>query len=91
MSRVICQLGIGGHVDHILVRQAAEQLGAETPPYGMQPTCRIISNSQEELAPQVAGMKTPASHNGGRLEGLGRGGAGLSVTITLIFENPENF
>jgi LmbE family N-acetylglucosaminyl deacetylase len=25
-DRVICQLGVGGHIDHILVRQAAEQL-----------------------------------------------------------------
>ena len=26
-DRIICQLGIGGHVDHLLVREAAEHLG----------------------------------------------------------------
>ena len=34
-DRVICQLGIGGHVDHILVRQAAERLNNGSRPGGV--------------------------------------------------------
>ena len=35
--------------------------------------------------------RIPASHNGGRLEGLGRGGAGLSVTIKLYFRKSRKY
>lgn len=53
-DRVICQLGIGGHVDHILVRQAAERLGRPLWYTADQP---YLFKQPEELAGFVAGMK----------------------------------
>lgn len=53
-DQVICQLGVGDHVDHILVRQAAERLDrrlwyAADLPY--------LFKGPGELAPLVAGME----------------------------------
>ena len=53
-DQVICQLGIGGHVDHILVRQAMEQLNR---PLWYAADAPYVFKYPEELAPQVAGMK----------------------------------
>jgi LmbE family N-acetylglucosaminyl deacetylase len=52
-DRVICQLGIGGHVDHILVRQAAERLGR---PLWYAADMPYLFKKPEELAPFVVGM-----------------------------------
>ena len=51
---LVCQLSVGSHVDHVLVRQAAELLGRSLiydvdVPY--------IFTAPEELAPKSAGMK----------------------------------
>lgn len=53
-DQVICQLGIGGHVDHILVRQAAERLNR---PLWYAADVPYLFKQPEELTPQVAGMK----------------------------------
>ena len=53
-DRVICQLGIGGHVDHILVRQAAEQLGRPLWYAADQP---YLFKQPGELNGFIAGMK----------------------------------
>jgi len=53
-DQVICQLGIGGHVDHILVRQGVERLNR---PLWYAADVPYLFNNPEELAPQVAGMK----------------------------------
>jgi len=53
-DRVICQLGIGGHVDHILVRQAVERLNR---PLWYATDVPYLFNQPGELAPQVAGME----------------------------------
>ena len=53
-DRVICQLGIGGHVDHILVRQAAERLNR---PLWYAADVPYLFKQPGDLAPQVAGMK----------------------------------
>lgn len=53
-DQVICQLGIGGHVDHILVRQAVERLNR---PLWYTADVPYVFNQPGELAPQVAGMK----------------------------------
>ena len=53
-DRIICQLGVGGHVDHVIVRQAVEQLDrpvvytADIPYHFWKP---------KQLNPLVAGMK----------------------------------
>ena len=52
-DQVICQLGIGGHVDHILVRQAAECLKR---PLWYAADVPYVFRQPGELAPQVAGM-----------------------------------
>jgi LmbE family N-acetylglucosaminyl deacetylase len=52
-DRIICQLGIGGHVDHILVRQAVERLNR---PLWYAADVPYVFKQPEELAPQVAGM-----------------------------------
>ncbi len=33
-DQIICQLGVGGHVDHVIVRQAVEQLKRPVVVYG---------------------------------------------------------
>jgi LmbE family N-acetylglucosaminyl deacetylase len=53
-DQIICQLGVGGHIDHVLVRQAVELLNrplmytADIPYFFWKP---------EQLAPLVTGMK----------------------------------
>ena len=53
-DRIICQLGVGGHVDHILVRQAVERLNR---PLWYTADVPYVFNQPDELAPQVAEMK----------------------------------
>lgn len=53
-DRVICQLGIGGHADHILVRQAVERLNR---PLWYTADVPYVFRQSEDLSPQVAGMK----------------------------------
>jgi hypothetical protein len=86
-DRVICQFGIGGHVDHILVRQAAERLKR---PLWYAADLPYLFNQPGELAPKTAGMKAvthPITE------------AGLAVwveailayqsQISSLFESPE--
>ena len=53
-DQVICQLGVGRHVDHILVRQAVERLNR---PLWYTADVPYLFWHPEELAPLVAGMK----------------------------------
>jgi LmbE family N-acetylglucosaminyl deacetylase len=53
-DQVICQLGVGDHVDHILVRQAAEQLNR---PLWYTADLPYLFKQPGELAPLVAGME----------------------------------
>jgi LmbE family N-acetylglucosaminyl deacetylase len=53
-DRVICQLGIGDHVDHVLVRQAVERL---TRPLWYAADLPYLFKGPGELASLVAGMK----------------------------------
>ena len=53
-DQVICQLGVGGHADHILVRQAAERLNH---PLWYAADAPYVFRYPQELAPQVLGMK----------------------------------
>lgn len=86
-DQVICQLGIGGHVDHILVRQAAERLKR---PLWYAVDVPYVFKQPGELAPQVAGMKT-------FLHPITEAGLGAWVEAVLvyqsqlssIFENPD--
>ena len=53
-DQVICQLGIGGHVDHILVRQAVERLNR---PLWYTADVPYVFRQPGELTPNVTGMK----------------------------------
>jgi LmbE family N-acetylglucosaminyl deacetylase len=53
-DQVICQFGIGGHVDHILVRQAAERLKR---PLWYTADLPYLFKQPGELAPKTAGIK----------------------------------
>ena len=53
-DQVICQLGIGGHVDHIIVRQAVERLKR---PLWYVADVPYLFNQPGELALKTAGMK----------------------------------
>lgn len=50
---LVCQLGIGGHVDHLLARQAAERLGL---PLWYDADLPYLFDHPEELAPLTAGL-----------------------------------
>ena len=51
---LVCQLAVGSHVDHVLVRQAAELLGK---PLRYDIDVPYIFYKPEELEPKSAGMK----------------------------------
>ena len=51
---VVCQLSVGSHVDHVIVRQAAELLGR---PLIYDIDVPYIFYKPEELEPKAAGMK----------------------------------
>lgn len=53
-DEVICQLGIGRHVDHVTVRRAAELLGR---PLHYTADIPYLFNTPEHLKPDTAGMK----------------------------------
>lgn len=50
---LVCQLGLGSHVDHVLVRRAAELLGR---PLRYDVDVPYVLAKPEELAPKAAGM-----------------------------------
>lgn len=52
-DQVICQLGVGDHIDHIMVRQAAEGLNR---PLWYAADLPYLFKQPGELAPLVAGM-----------------------------------
>jgi len=86
-DRVIVQLALGSHVDHVLVRQAAELTGrsliydADIPYHFNFPT---------ELAPKTAGMKEtvhPVSDAG--LAAWQDGILAYASQMSMLFESPD--
>ena len=53
-DKLVCQLSVGSHIDHVLVRQAAELLGR---PLIYDIDVPYIFYKPEELGPKSAGMK----------------------------------
>jgi LmbE family N-acetylglucosaminyl deacetylase len=53
-DKLICQLGIGSHVDHVLVRRAAELIGR---PLRYVADIPYLFDTPEHLPPRTAGMK----------------------------------
>ncbi|MBL8101140.1 MAG: PIG-L family deacetylase [Anaerolineales bacterium] len=56
-DQLVCQLGLGSHVDHVLVRRAVELLQRPILYYIDIP---YLFKTPEELGPQTAGMKANA-------------------------------
>ncbi|HQX01407.1 MAG TPA: hypothetical protein PLQ94_04795, partial [Anaerolineales bacterium] len=53
-DQLVCQFGLGSHVDHILVRRAVDLLQL---PVLYDVDIPYLFNAPEELAPKTAGMK----------------------------------
>lgn len=83
---LVCPLGIGGHVDHLLVRQAVEGLGRPLWYYADVP---YVLNHPEALAPSTRQMtaKRRDVSSGGLLAWVA-GIAAYESQISTLFENP---
>ena len=76
---LVCQLAVGSHVDHVLVRQAAELLGR---PLLYDIDVPYIFYKPHEVALKSAGMqRIRAFHNGSRAGVLEGGGFGVQIPV----------
>lgn len=86
-DQLVCQLGIGSHVDHFLVRRAVDLLARPTLYYADVP---YLFKSPAELAAFTAGMK-------GNIHRVGEAGlrswqeaiAAYGSQISSLFKSPE--
>ena len=86
-DQVVCQLGVGGHVDHILVRQAVERLNR---PLWYTADIPYLFWHPEELAPLVAGMKgSRQSITEAGLNAWIEAVLAYESQISTLFESPE--
>jgi LmbE family N-acetylglucosaminyl deacetylase len=86
-DQVVCQFGIGGHVDHILVRQAVERLKR---PLWYAADLPYLFNQPGELAPKTAGMKAvmhPITEAG--LAAWVEAILAYKSQLSSLFESPE--
>ncbi len=87
-DQLVCQLGLGSHVDHVLVRRAVELLQRPLLYYTDIP---YLFKTPQELAPNTAGMKANAytvSEAGLRLwqEAI----AAYESQISSLFDSPDH-
>jgi LmbE family N-acetylglucosaminyl deacetylase len=86
-DRVVCQLGAGGHIDHLIVRKAAEMLGR---PLTYDADVPYVLNLPETLRSKTEGMRQS-------LEPISEAGLGawlLAIQgyesqIESLFQSPE--
>lgn len=86
-NRVICQLGIGGHVDHIIVRRAVERLNR---PLWYAADVPYLFNQPGELALETSGMKEslyPITEAG--LQAWVEAILAHASQLSSLFESPE--
>jgi LmbE family N-acetylglucosaminyl deacetylase len=86
-DQVICQLGIGGHVDHVLVRQAVERLNR---PLWYTADLPYLFNQPGELAQKTPGMKEtlyPITEAG--LEAWIEAVLAYKSQLSTLFDSPE--
>lgn len=86
-DRVICQLGIGGHIDHILVRRAIERLNR---PLWCTADVPYVFRHPEELTSQVAGMEArlhPVTDAG--LDAWVEAVLAYESQLSSLFDSPE--
>ncbi len=84
---VVCQLGVGDHVDHLIVRTAAEMLKR---PLVYDADIPYLLNQPRDLAPKTAGMKesTRAVSEAG-LRSWQAAIAAHASQMGVLFERPE--
>jgi LmbE family N-acetylglucosaminyl deacetylase len=85
---LICQLSVGSHVDHVLMRQAAELLAR---PLRYSVDIPYLFNYPEEFAPKSAGMKEKlytVSEAG--LRSWQEAGAAYVSQISTVFESEQD-
>ena len=86
-DQLVCQLALGAHVDHVLVRRAVELLQF---PLIYDVDIPYLFNYPDELVPRTAGMKAtvkPVSEAG---LGLWQDAiAAYSSQMSMLFESPE--
>jgi len=85
---LVCQLAIGGHVDHTTVRRAAEMLKL---PLVYDADIPYLLNHPDDLAPKTSGLKDtlhPVSRTGfdNWLEAVGA----YASQLSSLFESPES-
>jgi LmbE family N-acetylglucosaminyl deacetylase len=84
---LVCQFGVGRHVDHVTVRRAAELLGR---PLLYDVDIPYLFNHPTELAPNTAGMKETAQPV--TEAGLGAWQEAIlaySSQLSTLFESPD--
>ncbi|MBI5963121.1 MAG: hypothetical protein HY863_06585, partial [Chloroflexi bacterium] len=86
-DQLVCQFGLGSHVDHVLVRRAVELLQR---PLLYDADIPYLFNAPQELAPHAAGMK----ENLHRITEAGLRSwqdaiAAYASQISSLFESPE--
>ncbi|MGZ6345952.1 MAG: PIG-L deacetylase family protein [Anaerolineales bacterium] len=84
-DKVVSPLAIGGHLDHVLTRLAAERLGRPLQYYADIP---YLINRPEMLAPAVKGLRSthyPVSEKG--LVAWQKGIAAYATQILMLFRN----
>jgi len=87
-DQVICQLGIGGHVDHILVRQAAERLKR---PLWYTADVPYLFRQPGEPAAQVAGMNASRYNiTEAGLKAWIEASLAYESQISALFDSPED-
>lgn len=86
-DQLVCQLGIGSHVDHVLVRSAVDLLQRPTLYYADIP---YLLNAPEELAPKTAGMKENAFVvDEAGLRAWQEAIAAYASQVPMLFDDPE--
>jgi len=86
-DQLVCQFGLGSHVDHVLVRRAVDLLGR---PVLYDADIPYLFNAPHELAAHAAGLK----ENTHRITEAGLGSwqdaiAAYASQISSLFESPE--
>ena len=76
-DELICQLGVGKHIDHVTVRLAAELLGR---PLHYVADIPYLFNYPEQLKPKKAGMKK-------KVERVSKAGLGAWKEAVLAYES----
>jgi LmbE family N-acetylglucosaminyl deacetylase len=86
-DQLVCQLGLGSHLDHILVRRAVELLQR---PILYDVDIPYLFNSPDELSPKTAGMKENTHRiTDSDLKSWQDAIAAYKSQISTLFDSPE--